>query len=389
MRGQTAYNWQKHLDFMVLDVLCLQLAYALAYWGRFGLHNPYGDVNWRIIMLVMTLFDLLIMVFGKGLQDVLRRGYLKEMIALGKQLTALELFAIFFLFLTHQTEEYSRFVLLHTGIFCLFISFAARSAWKKLLRKHFRSQKRRVLLMGSSALAKRYASYAAEGDGLNAIEIVAHLAELPRLDIGRYGGGLNQLEHYLEEALVDMVVLAPSLEEERRLVEVVNLCEKYGTKLEVIPFYNDVISSNPGIEQIKDLKLLNFRATPLDEMSNAILKRTFDICASLVLILLSIPVMLFAAIGTRLSSPGPVLFRQERVGKDRKLFRMLNLRWMKTIDDSHREWAARRPVSCAARIIQKPERGFRHRSGHFRPVAAAERGAFRRPSEPAPIHRTA
>ena len=59
---------------------------------------------------------------------------------------------------------------------------------------------------------------------------------------------------------------------------------------------------------------------------------------------------------------------------------VLNLRWMKTIDDSHRECAAKRPVSCAARTTKSFGRGFRHQSGHFKPVAAAERGAFRRPS---------
>ena len=73
----------------------------------------------------------------------------------------------------------------------------------------------------------------------------------------------------------------------------------------------------------------------------------------------------------------------------RRQFAFCNLRWMKTIDNSHREWAAKRPVSCAARTTKSFGRGFRHQSGHFKPVAAAERGAFRRPSEPAPIHRTA
>ena len=68
---------------------------------------------------------------------------------------------------------------------------------------------------------------------------------------------------------------------------------------------------------------------------------------------------------------------------------LCNLRWMKTIDNSHRECAAKRPVSCAARTTKSFGRGFRHRSSHFKPVAAAESGAFRRPSEPAPIHRTA
>lgn len=121
-----------------------------------------------------------------------------------------------------------------------------------------------------------------------------------------------------------------------------------------------------------------------------ITKRLFDIVASALAILVFSPIMLITAIAIKIEDPhGKVFYKAPRGGKDRVPFACYNLRWMKTIDDSHREWAARRPVSCATRIIQKPERGFRHQSGHFKPAAAAESGAFRRPSEPAPIHRTA
>ena len=117
------------------------------------------------------------------------------------------------------------------------------------------------------------------------------------------------------------MVLAPSLEEESELIHIVELCEKYGVRIQVVPFYNDVISSNPRISALGDVKLLNFRATPLDEMTNAIIKRSIDIVGSFVLIILTSPIMLFAAIGTRLSSPGPVLFRQERVGRGKDVYK--------------------------------------------------------------------
>ena len=119
-------------------------------------------------------------------------------------------------------------------------------------------------------------------------------------------------------------------------------------------------------------------------------RRTQDIILSAIALLILWPFMLIIAAIIWIDSPGASpIFAQERVGRDGKCFKFLNLRWMKTIDNSHRECTARRPVSCATRIIQKPECGFRHQSGHFKPAAAAERGAFRRPSEPAPIHRTA
>ena len=121
-----------------------------------------------------------------------------------------------------------------------------------------------------------------------------------------------------------------------------------------------------------------------------ICRRTQDVLLSAIALLVLWPFMLVIAGVIWLDSPGASpIFAQERIGRDGKPFMFLNLRWMKTIDNSHRECAAKRPVSCAARIIQKPERGFRHRSGRSRPAAAAESGAFRRPSEPAPIHRTA
>ena len=119
-------------------------------------------------------------------------------------------------------------------------------------------------------------------------------------------------------------------------------------------------------------------------------RRTQDIALSLIALLILWPLMLIVALVIWIDSPGASpIFAQERVGRDGKRFMFLNLRWMKTIDNSHRECAAKRPASCATRTTKSSERGFRHQSGHFKPAAAAERGAFRRPSEPAPIHRTA
>ena len=94
-------------------------------------------------------------------------------------------------------------------------------------------------------------------------------------------------------------------------------------------FYNDYIPSHPTIEVIGQTRLIDMRATPLDNLGWAILKRAMDIAGSLMLIILTSPIMLATAIGVRLSSPGPILFRQERIGKNKKPFTMLKFRSMK------------------------------------------------------------
>ena len=75
-------------------------------------------------------------------------------------------------------------------------------------------------------------------------------------------------------------------------------------------------------------KLLS-RRIPLDNLGNAFCKRAMDICGALVLIVLTSPLMLFAAVGVKLSSPGPILFKQERVGRNKKTFLMYKFRSMR------------------------------------------------------------
>ena len=70
------------------------------------------------------------------------------------------------------------------------------------------------------------------------------------------------------------------------------------------------------------LAVVNLRRIPLDDPGAEVLKRLGDVLGALLLIALTAPLMLAAAVGTRLSSPGPVIFVQERLGRDKKPFRM-------------------------------------------------------------------
>ena len=113
---------------------------------------------------------------------------------------------------------------------------------------------------------------------------------------------------------------------------IVNLTEKYGLKFSLIPYFAPYMISRPYIDQVGSLPLVNLRRIPLDNMLNAFLKRAMDIVGSLVLIVLTSPIMLIALLGTLMTLGRPVIFRQIRVGYQRKEFTMLKFRSMRAAE---------------------------------------------------------
>ena len=108
------------------------------------------------------------------------------------------------------------------------------------------------------------------------------------------------------------------------------------------PFYSDYFPTNVRIDSIGNSKLIDMRATPLDNILGAFLKRAIDIAGSGIGLLLLSPVMILVAIGVKLSSPGPVLFKQDRVGLHKKTFKMLKFRSMRVNRTEKTGWSTNR-----------------------------------------------
>lgn len=138
---------------------------------------------------------------------------------------------------------------------------------------------------------------------------------------------------------VDEIVIALEPDEVSKVPEILAFADKEGILVSMIPFYSEYIPSHPEIESIGDTKILNLRATPLDNLLSSVLKRLGDILLSFVAIVLTSPLMLVAVIGVKLSSPGPVFFKQERVGKNKKNFKMLKFRSMRVNAEENTGWS--------------------------------------------------
>ncbi len=153
-----------------------------------------------------------------------------------------------------------------------------------------------------------------------------------------YLGTFEDLERVLDTYHPSDVVFAIDAYNKRNIISLVNLCDDRCVKVYFLPVIYGFFKSARQIENIGNIPIINAHGTPLDSRINAAIKRFMDIVGSLVLIILTSPVMLALAIGVRMSSPGPVLFRQTRVGKMGKHFEMLKFRSMYITRDADETW---------------------------------------------------
>ncbi len=151
-------------------------------------------------------------------------------------------------------------------------------------------------------------------------------------------GDFEDLAEILDEQKPDYVVFAVESYKKHSLVQMVNMCDDRCIKVFFLPVIYGFFKSSKQIEKVGTIPLINVHSTPLDSRFNAFLKRTVDIIGSICLIILTSPIMLAAIIGVKLSSPGPILFKQERVGKMGRKFKMLKFRSMRVNSESGTAW---------------------------------------------------
>jgi len=171
--------------------------------------------------------------------------------------------------------------------------------------------------------------------------------------IGRTG----DLEKILSEHMQDEIAITLSLEEYYKLRSIVAACEKSGVHTKFIPDYGTIIPTRPYTEDLLGLPVINIRHVPLTDTFNIIIKRIIDIVGSLFALILFSPVMLGTVIAIKATSPGPLIFKQIRVGLHNKEFQMYKFRSMEvqTEENEKKGWTVRNDprVTKVGKFIRK------------------------------------
>ena len=340
---------------VLLDVFVVIISLACSFWLRFNttLFGPIGGhlgyESYALFLVFAVIPTYLILYFAFGLYKP-RRTY-KNIFSEATQIVKVNIVAFFvlvsILFIINQ-PNFSRIMLFLMAVIASFFGIIERFTVRSILRRIRINNRnlKHILIVGDNDLAYSFAEKIWDNPYLGFV--VSGILGRPE-NVGReiagtsVIGSFSDLDDVLENNRFDRVVLAIPLRYYYRINELVESCEKVGIKAEIIPDYIRYFPAQPSVDMIEDIPIINIRYVPLDDEFNKFLKYTSDYVIAIIAIIITSPVMALTAIAIKLTSRGPIIFKQERIGHNSKPFMMYKFRSMKVQDPSEEksEWTTK------------------------------------------------
>ena len=333
---------------LVLTVLSAALAYALRYHSPLAeLVHVRGDDAPAVAEMLLVLMGALpvaaLAYEGAGLYQPRRVGtQVRELFDITRA-TAIVIIVLITANFFLRANDLSRgllVVFLCTNVLVLGIS---RGIARQLLRRARRRgwNQRSVVIVGAGRLGQKLADRIEENPwtGFRAIGYVDPRAERQGRTFhgARVLGGLDDLPDIVEQREVDQVFVALPFKLQEHLPAVLDSLAELHVDVRVVPDTISFVTMRGSVDDFAGMPIINLRESPLYGW-NRLAKRMMDAVLSFLLLLAFSPVLVAVALAVRLSSPGPILYRQERMGLDGELFQMLKFRTMRT--DAERETGA-------------------------------------------------
>lgn len=326
-----------------IDGVVIGLALVLAWFVRFksGIFPTslwHLDFKTYMIPLIIIIPLYLLIYDALGLYTPHRKKKIDHEVWNTIKANIIGLLILISLLFIVKQIHYSRYVLLLFAFFSVLLSTLERTILRKILRiirkKGFNLK--HILVIGAGDLGCNYAHKIHENRhlGYNIIgflddEKIVGYKVAKSVVIGK----INDLTSIILKNNLDEIIIALPLKEYDKLGYIIKVCEKYGVKAQIIPDYYKYIPSKPYVDQLDDIPLINIRHVPLDSAYNKLVKRLVDIILSSIGIIITSPIMILTALIIKLTSPGPIIFKQTRVGLHRRKFEMYKFRSMKVQTD--------------------------------------------------------
>lgn len=325
-------SWVKHLDFMLLDILCLEVSMWAAFCLQMGRLNFYNSKEYRNLATVLLLVDIVVVLFANTFKNILKRDYhtcIKEWI---KQVVLLSGGTLVCLFIQNSLKQYPREMLYCTiGIYAV-LTLAVRVAWKVLFKRKIQisGMNSLVLLTTSAKLDEvlekisqyNYQRFRIAGIALYDCDMVGQTFQ--RIPVV---ANAQTVASYVCKNWVDQVLI---VDEENAPCPTELVKQLMSTGVTVHQNLHQVASMYGGsqvVERIGSYLVLTTSIKQVNTWQMAI-KRFVDILGGLAGCVITAIVFVFVAPAIYINSPGPIFFSQKRVGKNGKIFKMYKFRSM-------------------------------------------------------------
>ena len=324
------------------DLLLVAGCWLLAYYIRFYVAGPPSSHGIPYVQPYLLMLVPILVVWGVSFRafDLYRPrrigSRLSEIADIAKASSVGALVLVSVMTFLFREYDYSRVVIVYFWIFSIVAVSFSRYAFREVLRiAHRRGYNQRyALVVGGGDLAAGVIQRlrARTDTGIRILGLVGD--EKQSAGGAQPLGGFADLRTVLDAHPVDHVIVALPHEDYGRLGGLLEAIGDEPVTIHVVPDLGRFTSLRGGVEEFEGLPFVHLRESPLYGW-NRVTKRIFDVVFSAALLLFLSPLLLLLAAAVKLTSPGPVLYRQERMGLDGQRFRMLKLRTMRM--DAERE----------------------------------------------------
>jgi len=354
MNKRSDNGWLKHGDFILLDIICMQVSFVLAYWVVHGFGNPYvrGDYQYQVLVLIAS--QIITILFSNQYSGILRRGVFRELFSVLKYMLLTLAIALVYLFVTKHSATASRLQYGLTSVLFVVVASIVRQLNKKRIALHnanIRNRRSIVLITGKELVRDAVEKLTADNrswgffisgiillDGKDgepiSVEGVA-TSNSPIADASSVGEGqpipvMAMGEHAVRDLIhgwVDEVFLLQP-DEIKFPVKLIDDLMKMGIQVSyTISALSESDWFATDISSIGPYKVLT-NSVRFISAGQLIVKRLMDIAGGIVGCIITGILCIFVGPAIYIKSPGPIFFTQERVGQNGKPFKMHKFRSM-------------------------------------------------------------
>lgn len=327
MKSKGRYGHFIRWIFIVIDFIVLNASYVATCLLTDIKHQPFYD---KQVWLILNL-SFIVVVYVLGSLHDKRAVYIDRVLMLLVKYIFLHVVIFLMQFFFVDKDISWQTIGLFYVIFALSLSvwwIVSRKLLKWYRSKGFNYKKIVIIGGGASGAGVRLMKQLEQDQGYG-YHIVGFFDDEPTTEVTSYQGSVSHLESFINENIVDEIYCAIPENERQELQHIINLAESNAIDFYYVPQFSKYISRRFEIDTFGTVPVLSIHPHPLQNPVNKAIKRGVDLLISSIVLLFSPIVFLPIAIGVKLSSPGPVFFRQERTGYRGKSFQCLKFRSMR------------------------------------------------------------